>query len=415
MNRSASGAERSSAAVASANDPCSSASTGAWPATRERQTTCAPATYVAGRVSSQAPSAPSRAAVARTEASTADRGRTTRLGVPVDPGSLFPYTVTIATIIAAVVLIFVGAIADRSPHPTRLFAGIAWTGALAASAMFFIAGTNWQLGIVSFILANLCFGASAVFNDAILPLISTEEERDRVSSRGWAYGYAGGGLLLAINFVVVSSPDTFGLDTAMAVRLSMLSAAVWWAAFTFIPWRGIRNRPPADVEQVTGGVLQRSFGQLWSTLKDLRNYPVALTFLLAYLFFNDGIQTVIGQASVYGVEELGFETGFVLGTIRFVLEVRNGMQPLEAAWAQGWVEINFLHYALLMFLLCTGVLVAVSLATPAPSRAQLAGLTFATATEGVAAEPVSAGLRRAAAFFSIALVVILMSLWFYLR
>ena len=93
---------------------------------------------------------------------------------------------------------------------------------------------------------------------------------------------------------------------------------MWWAAFTFIPFRGIRNRPPLDVEQVAGGVFQRSFGQLWATLKDLRKYPVALTFLLAYLFFNDGIQTVIGQASVYGVEELRFDTGFVLGTYLLV-------------------------------------------------------------------------------------------------
>ena len=103
----------------------------------------------------------------------------------------------------------------------------------------------------------------------------------------------------------------------MAVRLSLLSAAVWWAGFTFIPYRGLKQ-PPAqrDVAQVEGGLSSRAAsGSSGQTLKDLRNYPVALTFLLAYLFFNDGIQTVIGQASVYGVEELGFDTGYRAGDL----------------------------------------------------------------------------------------------------
>ncbi len=251
-------------------------------------------------------------------------GRVGFLGLELLPGSLPALVVPISTVISAFLLPLLGAVADRTERKKDLLAGFAWAGAAFTALLFFMTGDNWQLGIVAFILANLCFGASAVFNDAILPLISTEEERDRVSSRGWAYGYAGGGLLLALNFVVVSAPETFGMDEALAVRVSLLSAAVWWAGFTFIPWRGIRNRPPVDVAVVEGGVLQRSFGQLWVTLKDLRNYPVALTFLLAYLFFNDGIQTVIGQASVYGVEELGFETGFVLGTYLLVQFVAVG-------------------------------------------------------------------------------------------
>ena len=146
----------------------------------------------------------------------------------------------------------------------------------------------------------------------------TEAERDRVSSVGWAYGYAGGGLLLAINFGVVTFHDALGMSTELAVRLSMLSAGLWWAGFIIIPWLGIKRRPPVDIEQVEGGLFARAFGQLWETLKDLRNYPVALTFLVAYLFFNDGIQTVIASASIFGIEELGFAEGTVLGTYLLV-------------------------------------------------------------------------------------------------
>jgi UMF1 family MFS transporter len=240
------------------------------------------------------------------------------LDLSVAPGSLPAYVITASTLISAVLLPLLGAVADRTERKKDLLAGFAWAGATAAAVLFFVTGDNWQLGALTFIVANICFGAAAVFNDAILCLISDENERDRVSSRGWAYGYAGGGLLLAVNFVMVNLHDSFGMSQGMAVRLSMLSAAVWWAAFTLIPFTRLRNHPVQAVERVAGGVFARSFGQLWATLKDLRTYPVALTFLLAYLFFNDGIQTVIGQAAVYGEEELGFETGTVLGTYLLV-------------------------------------------------------------------------------------------------
>jgi UMF1 family MFS transporter len=246
------------------------------------------------------------------------------LGLQVDPGALPAFIVTTSTLVSAVVLPLLGAVADRTSRKKDLLAGFAWAGSFFAALLFFMTGDSWQLGAAAFIAANLCFAASAVFNDAILPIISDEADRDRVSSRGWAYGYAGGGLLLALNFVLITFHDTFGLSEGTAVRISLLSAAVWWAVFTFIPFRGLQNHPPADVEHVEGGVFARSFGQLWITLKDLRNYPVALTFLLAYLFFNDGIQTVISQASVYGVEELGFETGTVLAVYLVVQFVAVG-------------------------------------------------------------------------------------------
>jgi len=240
------------------------------------------------------------------------------------PGSLPPFIITFSTIISAIVLPLLGAVADRTSRKKDLLAGFAWAGAAFAALLFFVTGDNWQLGAVAFLIANLCFGAAAVFNDALLPIISTENERDRVSSRGWAMGYAGGGLLLALNFVLITFHDSFGLTEGMAARISMLSAAVWWAGFTFIPFRGIQIHPPRAVEDVEGGIFASSFGQLWKTLKDMRNYPVTLTFLAAYLFFNDGIQTVISQASLYGTDELGFELGTVLAVYLLVQFVAVG-------------------------------------------------------------------------------------------
>ncbi|HKE70917.1 MAG TPA: MFS transporter [Nocardioidaceae bacterium] len=240
------------------------------------------------------------------------------IGLDVSAGSLVFYVVTVATILSAVLLPIVGAIADRSRSKRRLLAGFAWAGSLAAAAMFFVTGSDWQLGAVLLLIANMCLGASLVVYDSILIEIATPDERDSVSSRGWALGYLGGALLLSVNLVVVTLHDTFGLSEGLAVRLSMLSAAVWWAAFTWIPYRGIRDRTPVDPVPESGGLGRQSFGQLLDTLRHLRGYPVTLTFLLAYLFYNDGIQTVIVAASTYGDKQLGFSTSVLIATILLV-------------------------------------------------------------------------------------------------
>jgi UMF1 family MFS transporter len=252
---------------------------------------------------------------------TADRPCTTDLsvlGLAVSPGSLVAYVVTVATIVSALVLPVVGAAADRSSRKLSLMAGFAWSGSAATALMWFVTGSNWQLGALLLFLANICLGSSLVVYDAVLCEVATPDERDRVSSRGWALGYLGGGLLLAANLVLVTLHDSLGLSTSTAVRLSLVSAAVWWAGFTWVPYLGVRNRPAAVTVPSGGGLVGQSFGQLFATLRDLRRFPVTLTFLLAYLFYNDGIQTVIVSASTYGEKQLGFGTSTLIATILLV-------------------------------------------------------------------------------------------------
>ncbi len=246
------------------------------------------------------------------------------VGLSVSPGSLVFYVITLATVVSALALPVVGAVADRSPAKKNVMAGFAWAGSLAAAAMFLVTGSDWQLGAVLLLLANVCLGASLVVYDAILCEVSAPEERDAVSSRGWALGYLGGGLLLALNLGVVTLHGPLGLSTELAVRLCLLSAALWWAGFTVIPFVGIRNRPAVDVLAQRGGLLRQSFGQLVRTLRDMRGYPMTLLFLLAYLFFNDGVQTVIASSSTYGAKELGFSTSVLIATILLVQFVAFG-------------------------------------------------------------------------------------------
>ncbi len=230
---------------------------------------------------------------------------------PVLPGALHPFLATLSTVISAVLLIFVGAAADRSAHPHRWLGGTAAVGAVAASLMFFLQGDNWQLGAWLMIIASFAAGASFVVYDAILVRIAGPDDRDRVSSRGWAWGYLGGGLLLAMNFLLMSSYERLGISYGLAIRFSLLSAGLWWGIFTIIPVLGLRKLPRSVPALIKA---KNPFAQLSDTFRDMRNYPQTVLFLVAFLFFNDGIQTVIVQSSLYASAELGMETQQVLLT-----------------------------------------------------------------------------------------------------
>ena len=256
-------------------------------------------------------------------------------GIAVSPGSLVFYVITVSTIVSAIVVPLVGAVADSSPSKRRMMCAYAWTGSAATMAMVLIAGANWQLGAVLLLVSSVCAAASMSIYHSILIDITGPDERDAVSSRGWAFGYLGGGILLALNLMLVTGKDALGLDTETAVRISLLSAGVWWAGFTLIPFRGLRDRPPAmHNDNGASDLVQRSFGQLWATLRGARAYPRTLLFLLAFLFYNDGIQTVIASASVYGEKELGFDTSFLIAAILMVQFIAFGGALLFGRLAQ---------------------------------------------------------------------------------
>lgn len=219
-------------------------------------------------------------------------------GISIAPGSLFSYAFAFSIVIQVFFIPFIGALADRSHHKKRLLALFAYIGSLATISMFLITEGRWQLGALLYITANLAYSASIVVYNSFIPQIASPDERDALSNKGWALGYLGGGLLLVINLVVYTLHETFGLTEGQAVRLCLVSAGVWWALFTIVPLRGLRNREPAFKEPTNVHV------QLVSTFRHMRNYPMTLLFLIAYLFYNDGIQSVLAMASVYGSEEL---------------------------------------------------------------------------------------------------------------
>jgi UMF1 family MFS transporter len=240
------------------------------------------------------------------------------LGIRVATGSYFPYLVSLSVLLSVLVLPVIGAVADRSAHKKGLLAGAAFVGAGATVAMAFVTGGRYLLGGVLFVLANVAFAASVVVYNSFLPQLAGPDERDAVSSRGWAIGYLGGGLLLLLNLVALAILDN-GTDqrTLDVARWSIVSAGLWWAAFTLLPLRRLRSRPPLS-GTARGNPVTDGFRQLSRTVRGLRAYPLTLFFLLAFLVYNDGVQTVIALASQYGTKELDLEQGTLVLTILLV-------------------------------------------------------------------------------------------------
>jgi len=210
--------------------------------------------------------------------------------------------------------------------------------AVAANClMFFVQGNLYLLGGLLFIIANVGFGASVVFYNAFLPEITTEDQADKVSSRGFAYGYLGGAILLVLNLLLVLRAEQLGMSAGLAVRLSLLSAGVWWGGFAIISFFLLKSRPkqkslPAGQSYITAG-----FKEIVATFKELRRLPLTARYLLGYLIYNDGIQTVIVASSAFLEQEL-----FPGGNPVFLLEIYLMVQFVAVAGALLFERLAYL-------------------------------------------------------------------------
>ncbi len=210
---------------------------------------------------------------------------------------------SIATLIVAIISPVLGTISDIMRGKKRFLAVFVGIGILSTGLLVLVKTGDWMLASILFVLGRVGFSGANVFYDALLPHVAREEDQDRVSTRGYAMGYLGGGILLAINVVMIQVfPGTWG------PRLSFLSVAIWWAAFS-IPIFLRVPEPPAATEKLSHGenVVSASFKRLWKTLKDISQYRELFKYLLAFILYVDGIGTIIGVAVIYGAE-LGFDS-----------------------------------------------------------------------------------------------------------
>jgi UMF1 family MFS transporter len=312
-------------------------------------------------------------------------------GIPVDARSLYPYLISISVAGQVLFLPMVGAIADSVHRKKELLGLTAFLGAAATIAMFFIQGTNYKLGGALLIVSNISFGASIVVYNSFLPEIAPPEQRDAVSSRGWALGYAGGGALLALNLLLLARASALGISEARAVRISLASAGVWWALFTIPVLMALRNRGPARVPPPGQNRVAAAFRQLTHTVRDTRRYPQTLLFLAAYMIYNDAIQTVLAVAGQFGSDGLKIPISQlttailmaqfigVLGAVGFnKLAARIGAKLAVAAslaiWAAILIYIYAFVYTTVQFFLVTAGVAIVMGGSQALSRSLFAQL-----------------------------------------
>jgi len=222
--------------------------------------------------------------------------------------SLWPYTISASVFLQVFLLPILGAIADYTALKKRLLIVFTYIAVIATCLLFFVTADTYLLGPALFLLINSCFGAAIVMYNAYLPEIVSPDRADAVSSRGFALGYLGGGLLLAFNLVLVLLKP-LGLTTGLSIRLSLLSAGLWWGGFALITFTRLRTRQPAHRPPAGEKLLTIGFREIGTTFREFRRHPFTLRYLLGYLLYNDGIQTVIGLAAVFLTQELFIARG----------------------------------------------------------------------------------------------------------
>jgi UMF1 family MFS transporter len=230
------------------------------------------------------------------------------------PGNLatvyWGYTVTIALLITAFLSPILGAIADYSGLKKKFLLTFAAIGILFTACLYFVQSGDWLLASLIFIISNVGFAGSDLFYNSFLPHIARDDEIDQVSTRGYALGYLGGGLLLGINVAMIQ----LMAEGELAARLSFVSVAIWWAIFT-IPFIRYVQEPPVDSQTRGGGnPVVLGFQRLRTTFAEIKRYRQLLIFLLAFWIYNDGIGTIIKMATIYGAE-IGIDQTALIGTL----------------------------------------------------------------------------------------------------
>ena len=231
--------------------------------------------------------------------------------------SLWSFSITIAMVIVALSAPVLGAIADYSRAKRQFLIVYTYLGVLFTALLVTVGYGDYMLASLFFIIAIIGFAGGSVFYNAFLPEIASEGEREYVSGKGFAYGYLGGGILLILNLLMIQKPGWFGIpDAAWGARLSFLTVGVWWGIFAIPTFRYVRDRKERVVANVR--YIRHGFKTLADTFKKIRRFKELLKFLVSFLIYNDGVQTVIVMAVIFGREELGFGTSTLIGCLLMV-------------------------------------------------------------------------------------------------
>ncbi len=230
---------------------------------------------------------------------------------------LWSFSITIAMVIVALSAPVLGAIADYSRAKRQFLIFYTYLGAVFAALLVTVGYGDYLRASLFFIIALIGFAGGNVFYNAFLPEIAPEGEREYVSGKGFAFGYLGGGLLLILNLLMIQKHAWFGIpDAAWGSRLSFLTVGIWWGLFAIPTFRSVRDRKAKVVAKVR--YVSHGFKTLADTFRKMRHFKELVKFLISFLIYNDGVQTVIVMAAIFGREELGFGVSTVIGCLLMV-------------------------------------------------------------------------------------------------
>jgi MFS transporter, UMF1 family len=279
------------------------------------------------------------------------------------------YTTVAALLVSVLLAPVMGAIADISGIKKRLLLIFAAAGILATALLYYVTSGDWFLASVFFILGNIGFSMSEVFYNAILPSVASPEEIDRVSVKGYALGYLGGGILLALDVGLIELMS----DKSLATRISFITVSVWWAVFTIPFILNVKEPETGVIKKLDAGIITGGFKRLAVTFSELRKYRELFLFLAAFWIYNDGIGTIIKMATIYGAEIgigeraligallmtqfIGIPFSFAFGWLARHLGTKNsimlGLFVYIVISVSGYFMETALHFFILAFLVGT--------------------------------------------------------------
>lgn len=275
------------------------------------------------------------------------------LGTDLESATLYSYSLAFSFLIVALISPFLSGIADYAGNKKGFLKFFAWMGSLACMSLFFFDADNIFYGLSMSVLASVGFWGSLVFYNAFLPEIAKPEEQDALSAKGFSLGYIGSSLLLILNLVMISLPETFGFaDTAAATRFSFLLVGIWWIGFAQITFRrlptNVHHRKPKE-----DGYIWRGFRELKSVAKQLNEAGNLRKFLYSFFFYSIGVQTVILLASLFGDQELELESGKLIATILIIQFVGIAGANLFAFLSRKWGNLQSLKISIVIWgLIC---------------------------------------------------------------
>ena len=263
-----------------------------------------------------------------------------------------------------------GAIADISGSKKKFLMTFCFGGSLFTTLLFFSQSGDVWMTMVFFFIANTCFISANIFYDAFLPHIASSRDIDQVSGRGYAFGYLGGGLQFLICILLILTHNKIGIEKTMAVRVSLLFSGVWWAGFSLITLfclnESINNKTSPQKHRGDNNLwtyLRFGVSRTWHTILRAKRHRNLVIFLLAFMFYNDGIHTVIRMAAIYGKDELGLKNETLMGTLLLVQFVGIGGALLFSKISKTFGTKRILIFVLFLWLgiLCYAYIISSAL------------------------------------------------------